>query len=92
MSSKKGEVMRTMTIVLPVSDESFGRWLEENNASVGITCSLGNYHVTVNHHSLTAFKEEGDVSVNRSNDVRVSAYGKTFAETLHRALTVKVKP
>lgn len=74
------------TILLPISGESLGRWLEENNASIRITCQIGTYNVRVNRHLLLSYKEKGDIGVRRSSDVEVSVYGKTFEGALLAAM------
>jgi len=74
------------TILLPVAGEDFGKWLEDNNATVEFSCQLGTYHVHVNRHRLDTHKETGDVSVTRSGDVRVSVYNRVFEAALLTAL------
>ena len=79
-------VEHSYTILLPISGESLGRWLEENHAEISIRCALGTYHVIINRHQLESYKEQGDVSVNRASDVRVSSYGKTLEAALLAAM------
>jgi hypothetical protein len=79
-------VEHSYTILLPVSGEAFGRWLDENHATVEISCALGTYHVRVNRHRLDSFKESGNVSVRRCGDLEVSAYSKTLEEALLTAM------
>ena len=74
------------SIRLPLSAEAFGRWLEENNATGSISCSLGKYNVRVNRHTMISYKETGNVGVRRSSDVEVSAYGDTIEGTLLAAM------
>lgn len=84
--NEKSEGGVAYTILLPMSGEKFGRWLEEHHAMVHISCQLGTYNVRVNRHRLESFKERGDVSVRRSGDVEVSAYGKSLEAALLAAL------
>lgn len=79
-------VEHSYTILLPISGEKLGRWLEENNAAVRISCALGTYHVHINRHRLDSFKETGNLSVRRCGDVEVSAYGKTLESALLSAM------
>lgn len=74
------------TILLPISGESLGRWLEENNATITISCALGTYHVHINRHHLKSMKEEGNFSVKRSSDIEVSAYATTLEAALLAAM------
>lgn len=80
------KIEHSYTILLPISGESLGRWLEENNASIKITCQMGTYNVRVNRHFLGSYKESGNIGVRRSSDVEVSAYGKTLEEGLLAAM------
>lgn len=77
---------RLYKISLPFSNEDFGRWLEENNATIEISCQLGTYHVLINRHRLDAHKETGNLSVTRSGDVRVSVYDKEFDVALRTTM------
>jgi hypothetical protein len=79
-------IEHSYTILLPISGESLGRWLEENNASIAVTCQLGTYNVRINRHFLGAYKETGDLCVRRSSDVEVYAYGKTLEAALLAAM------
>ncbi len=74
------------TILLPISGETLGKWLEENNATIEISCQLGTYHVRINRHRLDSYKDVGNVSVTRSGDVQVSSYGKTLESALLAAM------
>lgn len=86
MSGAGKRVMKTMTITMPVSEEAFGHWLEENHVKVEVSCSLGNYNVRLNAHTMESYKEVSDVSVRRSRDVEVSVYGKSFNTALTTAM------
>jgi len=74
------------TILLPISGESLGRWLEENSAAISVSCALGTYRVCVNRHCFGSFKEVGNLSVRRSSDIEVSAYGPTLEGALFAAM------
>lgn len=78
-------VERSYTILLPVSGEDFGKWLEDNNATIEISCQLGTYHVCINRHRLDSYKDVGNTSVTRSGDVRISVYDKVFEAALLNA-------
>jgi len=70
------------TILLPISGETLGRWLEENRATIKIQCMLGTYHVHINMHRLGPYEENGNLSVTQSSDIEVSSYGKTLEAAL----------
>lgn len=89
---ERNVLLPEVTIQLPVSEESFGRWLEDNRAHVSISCSLGTYNVTINYHKLDAYREEGNTSVRRSIDTEVSVYDKSFEKAFSDAMARKVTP
>lgn len=91
-AERNERILHEFTVSLPMSNESFGRWLEENGASVSISCQLGTYNVRVNYHELGSYKESGNVSVTRSSDTEVSAHGKSFAMALALAMSGSHRP
>jgi hypothetical protein len=84
----------TYKITLPESGENLGKWLEQNNARLEITCSLGKYCVSVRKHYPGSYTEERNTSVQRSSTVTVNAYGDMFSTTLSEAMRLanEVKP
>lgn len=80
-------VEHSLTLTLPISGESLGRWLEENSATISIACMVGTYHVHINRHRLESnVPERGNLSVKRSSDIEVSAYDKTLEAALGAAM------
>lgn len=79
-------MIREFNIKLPVSAESFGRWLEDNNARVEVACMLGNYHVSVTLHRPEGYKEQDGVSVSKSRRIEVSSHSKSFDVALSEAM------
>jgi len=82
----KPSTEHSYTILLPVSGEDFGKWLEDNNATIEISCQLGTYHVCINRHRLDGYKDTGSISVTRSGDVGVSSCDKVFEAALFNAM------
>lgn len=79
------------TIILPIAGETLGRWLEDNHASINISCALGTYHVHVTLHRLEWHSEVGNLSVRRTSDIEVSGYGKTLEAALLGAMQKSVE-
>lgn len=79
-------VEHSLTLTLPISGESLGRWLEENSATISIACMVGTYHVHINRHRLESNVERGGLSVTRSSDVEVATYDKTLEAALGAAM------
>lgn len=78
-----------LEIRLPQSPDAFGRWLEENGASVEISCSLGQFSVTVTRHKLHSY---ADKTGSHREEWSLSRYGKDFCEVLREAMRASGMP
>lgn len=68
---------------LPAAIEDFGRWLEQNNATIEISCSDGQYQVTVTRGKLHSYSCEHG---RHSEQWVVTRYGRHLVETMGDAL------